>query len=538
MIKKTLLASLFVCTSVSTANAANLADFNGISKNITQAPYNAKCDGSADDSPAFEKAVSDGGAFFIPPGSRCVLKSTSNHAWSSNTVFYGLEGARDDTHIDIGAGDNFSLRNGAQVGLYNLRIKNGGNFIVANDGLTGLVHSVFCINNYWENVNTWCLRWADNTENANGKIKLMLVERNTAFMPSTGEGFYAWGGQYEDIRVINNFQSGGRRGIRLGHVADNDPANEVNERVKFLVNGNIVRDVDGQNTTSDTTVSCIDVMGRNIVVTNNTCANVYDSNEANTECIYAKAQHVSIIGNTLNNCGANRGGIALVGAEGNDAIENCSTGACARQGIVANNTIRNTDSTLANYNCVWIESTNAIVESNQFDGCTNAAVNVSSSGTYRHITIRNNQVHNHAGPAAFYVEGDKENIVIEGNTVYGFDGAATSTFQGVELNIENGEDMSGVRIAKNRFYFNDATGVSTVGINVDVQGSGSLVNFEVYGNYFAEMDTCVDITNNNTVNNMTMMTNQMHHCTTPYSRSGSAIANGMTANNRGWSGSL
>lgn len=537
MIKRTLLASLIAC-GVSTAQAAELDEFNDVAQDITKAPYNAKCNGSADDSPAFEKAVRDGGTFFIPPGSRCMLKSTSDHAWSSSTVFYGLAGARDDTHIDIGSGNTFSLRSGARVGIYNLRIKNGGNFLVANDSLSGTVHKINCVNNFWDNVNTWCLRWGDNSEKANAKIGRMHVENNTAFMPDGGEGLFAFGGQYENIRIVNNFQSGGRRGIRLGFVANDDPGGEIHERTNFLISGNIVRDIDGRNTSSGVTVSCIDAMGRNVIISNNICEDIYDNHEANTECIYSKSQHVVISGNTLNNCGANQGGILLKGAQGGGSVENCSSGACARQSIVSNNTIRNTDTTLNNYNCVWVQSTNAIIEGNHFDGCTNAAVNVSNSGTYRNIVVRNNQVHNHAGPVAFYVQGNKENIVIEGNTVHGFNRSATSSMQGVDIYVRDGADMNGIRIANNRFFFGEQSNTATTGVTVDVLGSGVLEDIEVVGNYFDRMDTCIDVHNNNTLRYMTVMTNQMHHCNTPYKRTGGSVSNGMTSNNRGWSGNL
>lgn len=537
MIKKILVASVFAC-GVGTAQAADLSSYDGLGQDITKAPYNAKCNGSADDSPAFEKAVNEGGVFFVPPGARCMLKSTNGHAWSKSTIFYGLEGARDNTHIDIGEGDNFSLRSGARVGIRNLKIKNGGNFIVANGGLKGTVHQIECINNYWENVNTWCLRWGQTNEVAGSKIGRMLIQGNTAFLKTNGEGMFAFGGAYEDIRVINNFQSGGRRGIRLGYIGNDDNSNtEVNERTNFLISGNIVRDIDGNNTTSGVTVSCIDAMGRNVVISYNLCENIYDRDEANTECIYTKSQHVAVIGNTLNNCGANQGAILLKGSQGTN-IDNCSKGACARQSIVANNTVRNTDAGLNYYNCIWVQSTNALIENNHFDGCTHAAVAVVNSGSYRNITIRNNQVHNHAGSVVFDIQGNKKNIVIEGNTVYNMNKSGTTSLQGVDLYIKNGQDMEGVRIADNRFFFGNQSGTNTTGINVDVLGSGTLEDVEIFNNYFDSMDTCVKVHNNNKVNHLSIMANQMHQCGTAYKRSGSGISNGLAANNRGWSGSF
>ncbi|MEM7173038.1 MAG: hypothetical protein AAF530_22945, partial [Pseudomonadota bacterium] len=506
---------------------------------ITEAPYNAACNGSADDSAAFEKAVDDGGRFYLPPGSRCVLKSTSLHPWKKNVTFFGAEDARENTHIDISSGGNFELQNGASVGLYNLSFKNGGDFIVANGSLAGAVPEFVCQNNVWENVKTWCLRWSDNSENANGKITRLRVSGNQASLGADGEGLYAFGGMYEDVQIINNFQRGGKRGVQLGFSADSDTAGEVNERRSFLISGNVISDIDGNNTSGGVVVSCIYASGRNITISENVCSNIYDQNEANTGCIYTKAQHVAIRSNSLSDCGARDGAIVVAGYDEDVAIESCTQGHCARQSVIANNSVRNTDFGLKNYSCVWVQSQNAIVSGNQLDGCTDAAVEVAQGGTHHNVIITGNQVHNHAGDAAFLVHGNKQNIVIAENTVYRFNSAETNMMLGVDLYVEDGEQARAIKIADNRFYFPKVNGTTTVGVNVETVGSGSIEDLEVTGNFFEKMDSCIVVDSGSDIKAMTVGMNQMHRCTKEYSLlGGGRVVDGFAYDNRGWSGSF
>ena len=175
-----------------------------INNDITRAPYNATCNGVADDSDAFELAVDNGVLAFVPPGSHCTLSSTANHVWNKAAGFYGLVGNQRDTHIDIDFADNFLLQAGASVGLYNLTFKDGDDFIKIDGTLTGVVGYIECVNNIWDNTNTWCINWGQTDEDAGAKIDRIVAHHNVVIASVGSRGFNVNGGELRDVNIHHN----------------------------------------------------------------------------------------------------------------------------------------------------------------------------------------------------------------------------------------------------------------------------------------------------------------------------------------------
>lgn len=516
-----------------------------VNNDITEAPYNATCNGVADDSNAFESAVGDGGVFFLPPGSDCVLNTTSSHSWSTDTIFYGLHGAARDTQIDLSAssGTMFSLDAGASVGLYNISFYNGANadFINAN-GLNGIVDEVVCAWTYWTNTNTVCVRWSEDSDAADGgEINKYWFLYNTVDNTGTAsaENLFVHGGALRSVQVVGNNITGGKRGVRMGFVEDDDNTSWVGERERILIAHNTVFGIDGNDTTGGTTVACLKAMGTNVVISDNICKDVQDpgAQSANTECVYTKAQEVVIANNNLEDCGSDQAVIALKGH--GEAITGCTEGACAISALVIGNTLKDIDNSNNALNCIHVQSQNAMIVGNSIEGCSLSAINVVQSGPYRNTKISENKFYGLFGRTTgsgaavrFQVNNTLYNCQVNDNMFTEFDTSGESDFELIRFEIANGETVNRCIIDGNSFPYSDGGEALS---NVKIENDGTFNDLEFKNNSCGDADICVEITGSGTMNEPTYMGNTFHDSTTSYSEAaGQTVNNCFEDYNRDW----
>ncbi len=537
-------AELFLSAQGGVSSNISLSQIDGfvgaggqsIVNDITEAPYNATCDGVADDSIAFEDAVDDGGHFFVPPGSRCTLKSTANHVWDTVTVFYGLEGAQRDTHIDIDGADNFLLQAGASVGLYNLTFKNGDTLIRIDSTLTGVVDYIECVNNIWDNVNTWCASWGQLDEDPGAKIDRILAHHNVVVASVGSRGFALLGGEIRDVNIHHNDVTGGERGIKIGFVGNSDARIETDQRERIVISNNNIKDIDGNGTVSNT--HCINVHGRYAIITGNICKNMFDATSpTDTHCIYSKSQRTDISNNILINCGESEGGIIWKGTDTDPPT--CTIGSCSRYNLIANNIIFNDRFDIGNdYNCIHAQGSEVSIIGNQLNGCTDKAIKVTTEGD--NVLIANNSIMNFAGGTGPMISLRKEgdNMQIIGNMFYLYVDAEVTTTNLIQLQLEDTWTSNAWAIRDNQFFVPDITeGDDIIGIFIKgpATGSATLNDLDITNNFFhADMDHCIKITNNITVDRLSIHGNSMR-CDDPYEEAGaSTVTNCEVYGNRGW----
>ncbi len=510
----------------------------GLANDITQAPYNATCNGVADDSNAFELAVDTGGHFFVPPGSRCLLSSTANHVWNKEVVFYGLEGAQSDTHIAIDSANNFLLQAGASAGIYNLTLKDGADFLWIDGTLTGTVGYIECVGNIWDNTNGWCAGWGQLDEDAGAKIDRIYAHGNTVTSSVASRGFRILGGEVRDVTITNNFITGGEQGIKIGFVGNADARIETDQRERILISGNTITDIDGNGST--TTTHCINVHGRYAIITNNICKNVFNvASPADTECIYSKTQRTNISNNTLINCGKNEGAIVWKGTDADP--ETCATGSCSRYNLIANNIIFNEKFDIGNdYNCINAQGSEVSIIGNQLNGCTDKAIKLTTEGD--NVLVANNSIMNFAGGTQPMISVRKEgdNLQIIGNMFYLYVDAEVTATNLIQIKLDDTWTSNAIAIRSNQFFVPDITeGDTIVGILITGPATGAAIlnDLDIADNWFEpDMDTCIKITNELTINRLTINGNSMR-CADPYSEEVSAttIVNGCEqSHNRGW----
>ena len=479
----------------------------GLANDITASPYNATCNGVADDSAAFESAVGDGGVFFVPPGSRCLLKTTTNHAWTTDTTFYGLEGAERDTHIDLDneSGDSFRLTAG-DVTLRNLTIKNGFDFINANT-LAATIGRIECINTIWDDMNTACVRFSTGNENAAAKIdKYVFKESVIENAPDASEGLFIHGGELRDVLITENYITGGKRGMRVGFVANDDTyPDEVDQRERFIITNNHIKDIAGFTTTSGVTVACIKVNGTFILIQGNICDSITDVGDPDdTECIYTKAHHIIISNNVMIECGATQGALSIKGTSG--VVETCTVGTCAKAAIITGNSILYTG-TDGTYNCVFIQNTNVIIHDNIFEGCDNNGVKVSNSGAYNNISIKFNQFYDQQGEDTIDIQGAHDNIEVVGNTLWSYNDSELATLNFLRIDTAGGQTMRWILIAQNRIIPNLGTAGDTIR-GIRFTNSGTIEALEIKDNLFHEdIDQAIRFEETGTINRMVISGN-------------------------------
>lgn len=517
-----------------------------VNNDITAAPYNATCNGIADDSNAFEDAVDDGGVFFLPPGSDCVLGSTSNYAWNTVTIFYGLHGAAEDTQIDLDstAGTMFDLNGGASVGLYNIKFYNGddSNFINAN-GLNGTVAKVICAWTIWEDTNTVCVRWSEDSDAGDdGRIDQYWFLYNQVDNTGTAsaENLFIHGGELRDVQVVGNKIVGGKRGIRMGFIEDDDPTARMLDRQRMVFANNTVYDIDGQSAGGGVTVNCIKAMGKYIVIDGNVCQDVHDTGSpADTECIYTKAQFNVISNNVLTDCGDDEAVIASKGSTSN--ITSCTQGACAVETLIVGNVIEQTDETNDDIRCIHVQSNNAHIIGNSITGCSLGGINVVASGPYRNTKISENRFYRSLGRSGggdegavirIQVNSNQYNCVINDNVVAEYLGADDDAWNFIRFEIGSGETVDRCVIKGNILPYTDQGDALT---GIKIENAGTFNDLHVLDNVFGDMDIGIEITLSGTMNDPTYMGNTFHNTTDSYTENGGQTVNGCFENyNRGW----
>ncbi len=500
----------------------------GLPNDITAAPYNATCNGSADDSTAFELAVDTGGIFYIPPGSRCVLSSTSSHAWGTSTFFYGLAGAEEDTHIDIGAGLNFVLTGGA-FGLANLTIKDGGHFI-STFGLNASVSQVRCVNVIWDNVESLCIRSTGFSENANAVINRVYIVDNKYINPGSDDrGLALREPDMFDVQILNNYMSGGNFGMRIGEIQNTDALPENDQRRRYVISGNIIENIEGGGETSQT-VGCFAVFGINVVIANNVCENITDSTSADdTECIYSKARNMIVTGNTLMNCGNEFGGMRLISAGSGHPTTGCTVGSCGNRSIVSNNIIVLTDTPSGNYRCLLTEMFNVIISNNIFSGCTYRGIETQFLADATDMIITGNIFENMRSIIGVSIVGDYDNVIISDNIFASYVGADVTEYTAIEIETEATDTITNVQIIGNLFSFTDQ-GDTTTGIHID--DDNVITDIMILNNMFGDQDVGIRIDGSGTLNNLTIGGNNFAKAGDEYLASGVTFTNCIQYNNR------
>ncbi len=520
-----------------------------VANDITQAPYNATCDGVADDSAAFELAVDTGGVFFVPPLSTCILKTTASHVWNTCTVFYTLEGATESTSIDIDAGTNFSIRdnggNDVCVGIYNLTIKNGGDFIsFDNLDLNGVVEDYWCKGNVWNNVDSWCGEWSNGGgENDGARVDKALIAFNTVEnCTANHEGFEFRAGEFTEIRIIGNVQTCGDNGIRVGFIANTDPIAEQDERRYVVIANNQLRNI-SSDSAGGATVACILAHAMEVIIIGNTCRDVTHATiEDDVECIYTKAQRTQVVHNTLSDCGSKQGAIIAKGMGAGSGgppgpNANCTQGACGRWLIIEGNMVRNTDFTKDSYNGVWVQAGEALICNNFFIGMGNRAVKFQGGVAREETLICDNIIQDHAGPIVFEIEGNNhKRIVIRGNIVGQYIDAEVTTLDIVNITVAGAESMFWIAIEFNHFLVqDDAEGDTVVGVHADV--AGTLGDIQIIGNRFEpDQDINIEFTGTGTINRPSIYLNEMQGTDPYFEAAGLTVNDCLNSLNRGWAG--
>ncbi len=498
-----------------------------IVNDITAAPYNAVCNGTADDSIAFEAAVGDGGVFYIPPGSRCKLSSTSSHSWTTDTTFYGLAGARDDTHIDIDSGINFNLLGGS-LSLQNLTIKNGGDF--ADIGaLNATFNQIECINNVWDAVESLCVRSSGISPNSSAEILSVEIHHNRYINPgSSDRGLVLIENPMYDVKITNNYMSGGKFGMRIVDIRNDDASGIRDTYRRIIVSDNIVQNILG--TTSSGTVGCVQVMGINVIVADNVCENIDNTTDVDdTECFYSKARNLTVTGNVLMDCGNQHGFMRIVG---DDELV-CTTGPCGNRTIIANNVFRLERATPAGqFKCLLLGSYNVIVANNIFSGCTYRGIETEFLSSGLDIIITGNIFEDMRSIIAISIIDDYENVIISNNLFSSYDGPSVSTFTAIEVETNSGDTITNVQIHDNNFRFTD-NGDTTTAIHLDVDGTHN--DISIVDNYFGSQDVGIRVDGTGTLNRLTIHGNDLEDPTDPYSEAGGTTVNSCEVfGNRGW----
>ncbi len=494
-----------------------------------------------DDSVAFEAAVAAGGAWYVPPGTY-YLNSTTDHPWGTDTVFWGLDGARDFTTIDIGTGDNFDLTGGS-VGLYNLAFQNGDDFISAND-LATTVPSVEVVNTRWTNTQTAGVSCTNNNgENPNGKIERYVFHRSIVSQGTGQRGVFCWSIETFGVWVTHNKITGGENAIQIGYVENTDayPA-EVNQRKWFFLNYNNIGNIDGNGQGGNVMTGGIFTIGNYIQVIGNHLFNCADNtvgtpHPEDNEAIYLKAQHYIVAHNTIENCGDFEGAIIAKGKTAG-TYPDCPEGACGRDGLIHDNIIRNTRVTANTYTCIYVQSDSVNIHNNKCFGATAACVDVNAAGRYYYVRIANNDCVDLRGQYGIKLQGNNDNFTLDGNKFYEHNGALVTNLYLIDVDINTNTTMDGLVIRDHEFPDTDQ-GDNMVCIRI--RNSGTLRNARIWNNDFGDCDDGIMFIETGTVQGLSIAGNDFSRVADPYDQGGNQSF-GTGANdcwqfaNRNWNG--
>ncbi|MEM7173282.1 MAG: hypothetical protein AAF530_24175 [Pseudomonadota bacterium] len=453
-------------------------------------------DDGQDDSAAFELAVTNGGTYYVPPGFYD-LSNVEDHTWDSNTVFYGKSGAREATILDMGGAhitrdggnqSHFVLRDGARVRLFNLSIQNGGDFLDL-DGLNGTVHVIHQDNLKWTNTNTWGWSWSNNTVNANAKVSRVTISDSVVFGPSKSQGLFGQGRGYEWVRIDGNEVIGGGTGIQVGFAADTLAPSEVARNKHVLITNNRIRGIDGEGFSSETSIAGINSHATFVTISGNHLEDIDDpSHGPDTAGVYLKSRFYKVLGNTFVDVGRDEGMVVAKGYDGNQSEPDSCDGSdgssadgdsqCSKQGIIAENHFRNTRS-ISTLDCVWVQTSDTLIENNYFDGCQRNAVNLPNSNSQYNVTVRNNKIRNLSGSEMFRHQGTVQDVVYDGNEFIDRSHSGTTRL----LTIESG-NTTRVTIRNNKAYINNGTFRV-----VEVESGATLEDTLIMGNEFSPSAT-------------------------------------------------